>query len=141
MAHNPAGAWALRASLRPFLDQESSARRPSTLVFSCLRDKPLSEMAQILFPLFDRVIFSPIASPRATPVDALMAAAQSTGTPAQAANSASAAIHAARSANGGIVVVCGSVYLVGEIRALLLGLGALPHDPPPRSPSALPALA
>ncbi len=29
---------------------------PRTLIFSCLRDKPVAEMAQILFPLFDHVI-------------------------------------------------------------------------------------
>jgi dihydrofolate synthase / folylpolyglutamate synthase len=121
VAHNPAGAWALRAGLRPWLDREAAAGRPATLVFSCLRDKPVAEMAQILFPLFDRVVFAPIASPRATPMDELMAAAAGTGTAAEAAGSVDAALQHARPDGGGVVVVSGSVYLVGEARAILLG--------------------
>jgi dihydrofolate synthase / folylpolyglutamate synthase len=127
VAHNPAGAWALRAGLREILD----AGGARTLIFSCLRDKPAAEMAQILFPLFERVIFAPIASPRATPVSDLLAAAEATGTPAEAAGSVSEALQMARSemasragaqglAAGGVVVISGSVYLVGAARTLLL---------------------
>ncbi len=118
VAHNPAGAWALRASLRTQLESAPSR----TLVFSCLRDKPVAELAQILFPLFDRIVFAPIHSPRATPLADLLAAAQSTGTPAVAADSVAHAIEQARAATapGGLIVVSGSVYLVGEARALLL---------------------
>jgi dihydrofolate synthase/folylpolyglutamate synthase len=121
VAHNPAGAWALRSGLRSFLDREAEAGRPRSLIFSCLRDKPVNEMAQILFPLFDRVIFAPIASPRATPLETLLAAAASTGTPAEAASSVDAALQHASPAECGLVVVSGSVYLVGDARALLLG--------------------
>jgi dihydrofolate synthase/folylpolyglutamate synthase len=138
VAHNPAGAWALRAGLKQLFPQGT----PVTLVFSCLRDKPLREMAQILFPLFDRVIFAPIHSPRATPIEDLLAAAEATGTPAQAANSVAEALALAQensvlkghgfsravessqeegaSAPEGAIVVSGSVYLVGEARELLL---------------------
>jgi dihydrofolate synthase / folylpolyglutamate synthase len=115
VAHNPAGAWALRAGLRDVLANPG----PHTLVFSCLRDKPLREMAQILFPLFDRIVFAPIHSSRATPVADLLAAAEATGTPAVAAASVAEALELARVA-GATVVVSGSVYLVGEARALLL---------------------
>jgi len=121
VAHNPAGAWALRAGLRPWLDREAAAGRPVTLVFSCLRDKPVAEMAQILFPLFDHVVFAPIASPRATPMDELMAAAEATGTTASAGASVDAALQHAGAKGDGVVVVSGSVYLVGEARAILLG--------------------
>jgi dihydrofolate synthase/folylpolyglutamate synthase len=153
VAHNPAGAWALRAGLSSLFPNESA--RPSTLVFSCLRDKPLAEMAQILFPIFDRVIFAPIHSLRATPIDDLLRAASSTGTPAHAAASVEEALALAQhtvtsdtaagkvakdfgelkgtgfspymcapAKNGalapaGIIVVSGSVYLVGEARTLL----------------------
>ena len=93
VAHNPAGAWALRAGLRDVLDEAG----PRTLIFSCLRDKPVMEMAQILFPLFDRVIFAPIHSPRATPMSDLLAAAEATGTPAEAAESVGQALKSAQS--------------------------------------------
>jgi dihydrofolate synthase/folylpolyglutamate synthase len=117
VAHNPAGAWALRAALRPILE----TRSPRTLVFSCLRDKPLNEMAQILFPLFDQVVVAPIHNPRAAVLDDLLAAAAATGTPSMAANSVSDALRLAREhAVGGVAVVSGSVYLVGEARTILL---------------------
>ena len=157
VAHNPAGAWALRAALRALLDFDTEAQ-PPTLIFSCLRDKPIVEMAQILFPIFDRVIFAPIHSPRATPMADMLAAAASTGTPATAASSVAEAIELAessvststnpdraastspnlpRTSNGReaqsasrtgarCVVVAGSVYLVGEARALLLARAGVP---------------
>ena len=90
MAHNPAGAWALRAALRPPSTAMPQAIKQPRCIFSCLRDKPVAEMAQILFPLFDQVIFAPIHSPRATPMADLLAAAESTGTPARAASSTEA---------------------------------------------------
>jgi dihydrofolate synthase/folylpolyglutamate synthase len=150
VAHNPAGAWALRAGLRDALGPDEG--RPMTLLFACLRDKPLAELAQILFPLFELVIFPPIQSPRATPVEELLAAARSTGTPALIAGSVAEALALATkrpgtiAAGGGrdfspgttiaqsrgpigpsrstsrtnLVVVSGSVYLVGEARTLLM---------------------
>ncbi len=147
VAHNPAGAWALRAALRSLLHLTEPGAPPATLIFSCLRDKPIVEMAQILFPIFERVIFAPIHSPRATPMADLLAAAASTGTPATAAASVAEAIelaesaviapnnaaHPARIAAGNeaqsaprVVVISGSVYLVGEARALLLARTGVP---------------
>ncbi|MGD0731079.1 MAG: folylpolyglutamate synthase/dihydrofolate synthase family protein, partial [Terracidiphilus sp.] len=120
VAHNPAGAWALRAGLSPMLDGSAANSKLPTLIFSCLRDKPLAEMAQILFPLFEQVIFAPIHSARAAAVNDLLAAAEATGTPAVAADSVSRAIELARRAAVGSVVITGSVFLVGEARALLL---------------------
>lgn len=118
VAHNPAGAWALRAGLRG-MAQESA---PRTLIFSCLRDKPVAEMAQILFPLFERVILAPIHSARAAALADLRAAAEKTGTPALVAESVDRALELAReSSQGEMVVVSGSVYLVGEVRTRLLG--------------------
>jgi len=118
VAHNPAGAWALRAGLRAAADPEP--RR--TLVFSCLRDKPVVEMAQILFPLFETVIIAPMHTARAAALDDLLAAAEATGTPAITAESVQHALDLARQHHpaGGQIVVSGSVYLVGEARTLLL---------------------
>jgi dihydrofolate synthase / folylpolyglutamate synthase len=45
VAHNPAGAWALRAGLRSILE----ARDPRILVFSCLRDKPWRRWRRFCF--------------------------------------------------------------------------------------------
>src|SRR3984957_2933741 len=128
VAHNPAGAWALRTGIRSVLEAHS----PRVLVFSCLRDKPLNEMAQILFPLFDEVIVVPLQNARAASVGDLLAAGAATGTPAIAAESVSEALRMAQKrianhaginqheAAGGLAVISGSVYLVGEARTLLL---------------------
>jgi dihydrofolate synthase/folylpolyglutamate synthase len=79
-------------------------------------------MAQILFPLFGKVILAPIHAARAAAVDDLLAAAKATGTPAIAADSVGRALELAGESSGsGTIVVSGSVYLVGEARSLLLG--------------------
>lgn len=122
VAHNPAGAWALRAGLRDLLREG----KPKVLIFSCLRDKPLREMAQILFPLFDRVVLAPIHTARATAAGDLLAAAEGTGSRAVVAETVSEALELAKeNAAGGTIVVSGSVYLVGDARGLLLGGGGL----------------
>jgi dihydrofolate synthase / folylpolyglutamate synthase len=78
-------------------------------------------LAQILFPLFDQVIFAPIHSARAATMEDLTAAANATGAVSVAAGSVEAALELARQrADGGVVVVSGSVYLVGEARGLIL---------------------
>jgi dihydrofolate synthase / folylpolyglutamate synthase len=117
VAHNPAGAWALRAGLSGLEE-----RRPRTLIFSCLRDKPMAEMAQILFPLFEQVILAPIHSARAASMAELEAAARATGIMTVRAESVREALKwAIDRERGGVVAVSGSVYLVGEARSLLLG--------------------
>jgi dihydrofolate synthase/folylpolyglutamate synthase len=118
VAHNAAGAWALRAGISRIGLGE---RRPKILIFSCLRDKPLREMAQILFPEFDLVIVAPISSPRASSIADLLKAAEEVGCTALAAGSvAEALMWAARDCHSGVVVISGSVYLVGEARSILI---------------------
>jgi dihydrofolate synthase/folylpolyglutamate synthase len=123
VAHNPAGAWALRSGLSGLL----SETHPRCLVFSCLRDKPAAQLAQILFPLFDEVILAPIHSARAAAIADLEAVAAATGSVATTASSVSEALKlAAVRAQGGVAVISGSVYLVGEARSLLIKQGVQP---------------
>jgi dihydrofolate synthase/folylpolyglutamate synthase len=120
VAHNPAGAWAVRSGL----SNMPGGRKAQTLVFSCLRDKPVAEMAQILFPIFERVILTPIHSARAAAMEDLVAAAKLTEKPFLVAESVDAALQlASKNTRGGPIIVCGSVYLVGEARSLLLAKG------------------
>jgi dihydrofolate synthase/folylpolyglutamate synthase len=131
VAHNPAGAWALRSALNAserdtpesgggYAEGVRLPGQRQVLIFACLRDKPLREMTQILFPLFDHVILAPIHSPRATEVADLLGAAEATGVPSTPASTVAEAIEIARSLNPAKIVISGSVYLVGEARALLL---------------------
>jgi dihydrofolate synthase/folylpolyglutamate synthase len=126
VAHNPAGAWTLRAAIAQLPDAQ-----PRTLLFSCLRDKNLKEMAQILFPLFDastserphdHIIFAPIDNPRAAKIEDLLAAAHVLDIPAHAAPHLAAALAQARAITppNGLIIATGSIYLVGEIRRLAL---------------------
>ncbi len=128
VAHNPAGAWALRAAISARLEAESAGStspvsRSTTLVFGCLADKALDEMAQILFPLFDRVLVTEVDSPRTASVESMMAAAAATGALAEAARDASAAMARAYELTpaDGLIVAAGSVYLAGRVRRELAG--------------------
>jgi dihydrofolate synthase/folylpolyglutamate synthase len=116
VAHNPAGVWALRSAL-PSLAPGSGL----TLVFGCLRDKAVAEMAQILFPLFDRVILAQVDSPRAATLDEMSAAARVTGVRFCTAPDTQSALQTAleQTPVPGLVVACGSVYLVGKVRELI----------------------
>ena len=136
VAHNPAGAWALRAALNvsrsedmgaPHLASEmwdSAKANSQVLIFACLRDKPLREMTQILFPIFDHVILAPIHSPRATPIAELTAAAEAIGIPSTPASTIAEAIQLACNLNPARIVISGSLFLVGEARTLLLSTKA-----------------
>ena len=117
VGHNPAGAWALRAAVS-HLDMG----QPMTLVFGCLKDKPAVELAQILFPLFSKIIVTLVDSPRSASLDDLLAAARTTGSDAEGVASAVRAVERAIEVTPvhGLVVVTGSVYLVGQVRPLLV---------------------
>src|SRR5438445_3840623 len=60
VAHNPAGAWALRSALSERYDD-----RPLIFVVGAMRDKAISEIAEILFPMAERVIATQPQNPRA----------------------------------------------------------------------------
>jgi dihydrofolate synthase/folylpolyglutamate synthase len=127
VAHNPAGAWALRAALSQLPED-----RPRTLLFSCLSDKPVVELAQILFPLFDsssadparagdNILLTPIASPRAASVDDLASAARYLEIPFRTAADAATALAEAQSLTppNGLIVATGSLFLIAELRGRL----------------------
>jgi len=111
VAHNPAGAWALRATLA----QIYPGRR-FILVFGAMRDKAIAEMAEILFPLAEPVIATSAHSPRsATPQEIHDAAGRSHASLLSKAHVPGALAEACSlSGPAGLVVVTGSIYVVGE---------------------------
>ena len=116
VAHNPAGAWALRSALSTRYED-----RPLTFVFGAMRDKAIGEMAEILFPLALRVIATRADNPRSATPEEIREAAARTATDIEDAADVASALARARSLAGsrGIVVVTGSIYIVGEaMRAL-----------------------
>jgi dihydrofolate synthase/folylpolyglutamate synthase len=119
VAHNPAGAWALRSALSERYDD-----RPLIFVFGAMRDKAISEMTDILFPLADRVIVTRPENPRSASPEEIRQAGSRTGTEIETVPEIGAALERARSVAGveAVVVVTGSIYLVGEAMRLL-GVG------------------
>jgi dihydrofolate synthase/folylpolyglutamate synthase len=111
VAHNPAGAWALRSALSERYDD-----RPLIFVFGAMRDKAISEMTEILFPLALRVIATRPENPRSASPEEIQQAAQRTGAEVGTAADVSLALERAREFAGAtaVVVVTGSIYLVGE---------------------------
>jgi dihydrofolate synthase/folylpolyglutamate synthase len=116
VAHNPAGAWALRAALSAFYED-----RPLTFIFGAMRDKAISEIADILFPLADRVIATQAENPRAATPEEIAELGAHTHTEILRAESVRAGLERARRLAGrnGVIVITGSIYIVGEALALL----------------------
>jgi dihydrofolate synthase/folylpolyglutamate synthase len=138
VAHNPAGAWALRAALSQLPED-----RPRTLIFSCLADKPIAELAQILFPLFDasssdtarshdHILLTHIASPRAARVDDILAIAQQLDIPAVIAPDAASALTQAKALTppNGLIVATGSLFLIAELSAIMGSSSSSPEGVP-----------
>ena len=112
VAHNPAGAWALRSAL-----SERYEDRPLIFVFGAMRDKAISEMTEILFPLAERVIATRPENPRAASAKEILQAAARTGVEIEAVEDVQRAVERARvlAKPGTVVVITGSIYLVGEV--------------------------
>jgi dihydrofolate synthase / folylpolyglutamate synthase len=112
VAHNPAGAWALRSALSQRYED-----RPLIFVFGAMRDKAISEMTEILFPIAERVIATQPENPRATSPEEIQQAAARTGTEIEAIEDVQQAVERARALAkpDTVVVITGSIYLVGEV--------------------------
>jgi dihydrofolate synthase/folylpolyglutamate synthase len=121
VAHNPAGAWALRSTLSEYADD-----RPLTFVFGAMRDKAIAEIAEILFPLASRVIATPVRNPRSATAQEVQQAASRAAAEIETAASVPAALARARelTPHNGLMVVTGSIYLVGEVLAELKAASA-----------------
>ena len=110
VAHNPAGAWALRSSL-----SERYQDRPLIFVFGAMRDKAISEMAEILFPMARAVIATRPSNPRSASPEEIRQAGRRTGAEIESIAEVPEALERARVLAGNdAIVVTGSIYLVGE---------------------------
>ena len=116
VAHNPAGAWALRSALSEHYDN-----RRLIFVFGAMRDKAISEMTEILFPLADRVIATRPDNPRSASPEEIQQAGSRTGSEIEPVAEMGTALQRARVAAGAdaVLVVTGSIYLVGEAMRLM----------------------
>jgi dihydrofolate synthase/folylpolyglutamate synthase len=84
-----------------------------------MADKAIGEMGEVLFPAANQVIVTRIASPRAAEPTAIAEASHRDVIRVETAGEALA--EALRiTPTDGLIVVCGSLFLVGEIRQSLL---------------------
>jgi dihydrofolate synthase/folylpolyglutamate synthase len=111
VAHNPAGAWALRSTLSACYEG-----RRLTFVFGAMRDKAIGEIAEILFPLAERVIVTKADNPRSASPEEIRAAAARTSVEIIDAENVPAALAQGKvlMEDDGAMVVTGSIYIVGE---------------------------
>ncbi len=133
-AHNPNGAAALAAAMRDL-------PRPRVLVVAVSSDKDVDGMLAPLVASSDLIIATTYDQPRALAAPVLAAHAVRLGARVGVHPDSAAALVAARAAagQGGTVIVAGSLMLVGEVRARLLGgpvdpLVVSDPAPPPKLP-------
>jgi dihydrofolate synthase / folylpolyglutamate synthase len=113
-AHNPAGARSLAQHIRTFYSE-----RRVWLIYGAMRDKSVQEITEILFPLATHVIVTAPRFARALRPEALVEASDHPSI--QVAPVLANALEMARAAGpSDVVFVTGSLYLVGEARALLV---------------------
>ena len=116
VAHNPAGAWALRSALSTFYEGRSL-----TFVFGAMRDKAITEIADIIFPLADRVIATHAENPRAASSQQIAEMGAHAQTEILQAKNVQEALERActLASPSGVIVVTGSIYIVGEALGIL----------------------
>jgi dihydrofolate synthase / folylpolyglutamate synthase len=113
-AHNPHAAEVLVATW-----QEKFPQRRASLIFSAVSSKDVRGVLTLLAPLAERIFLCSVNSPRALSHAELLEAMPSDAPDAISCASLDQALAAARQCNDPILIA-GSLYLVGQARALLL---------------------
>jgi len=132
-AHNVEGATALAAAL------DRMPRGERALLLSVVRGKPAAEILAVLAPRFDSVFVTRSSNPRSLEAEELLAICEVAGSvgkvtavanPVDGLAAARASIwmqqqqqhhQQKKKSAAGLVVVAGSTFLVGDLRAALLG--------------------
>src|SRR5205085_328873 len=129
-AHNPAGVEALVASIGA-----ATGRRRPVAVVSVLGDKDAAAMIGFLAGACRAIVTTRSRHPRASSPAGLASLAERAGCRAEAVESPREAVQRARALAGrrGAVLVCGSLYLLGDLRRWLL-------RPPPTAVGGRPAV-
>ena len=117
-AHNQQGVEILVEALR-----EEFPTTRWQLVLGVMGDKDVASMVESLAPMVDGVIVTAVDHPRAVPpVELAETVSGRVDAPVLAAGSVAEAVDMARAEAGseGAVLVCGSLYLVGEARSVFI---------------------
>lgn len=115
-AHNIGGTRALAAYIDEFVD------KPIMIIFAAMKGKDIGSMAEILFPKAGTIILTRPENSRALSASELAAIVPSNFErkhPILTENVAEAVKKAESVAGDGIILVTGSLYLVGEVKKIL----------------------
>lgn len=112
-AHNPHAAKALAKTW-----QQLHPNQKPTLIFSAVATKDIASVLDILAPIAARIHFCPVDTPRAIPTKDLEAAIPDQAPPHESHANLEAALKAAE-CHAEPILIAGSLYLIGEARALL----------------------
>jgi len=115
-AHNPAGA----RQVLQFWDEHLAGRRIH-LIYGTVREKAVSEIAELLFPPAASVTLTEPATPRAASAESLLRLARSLNSNVRVERSPARALElvAEAAAREDVVFVAGSLFLVGDCRRAL----------------------
>ena len=121
-AHNVAGMQALSAALRQYWPE-----RPIVAVLGMLADKEREAALRLLLPQLSQAVITRVPSPRAGDWQALAEICREYGVPCQLEEDGAAAVAAgqrlaANSAAEPLLLVTGSLYMLADARASLLGI-------------------
>ena len=117
-AHNPAGATALASYL------QDMGRKKLPIVFAAMADKDLTNMIGALAPIASTFIATTVPHARARTADQLANEIRRlTSVPVEAFQSPEAAVERALEQSKR-AVACGSIYMIGPLRARLIEGGA-----------------
>lgn len=110
-AHNPAGARVLRDFMR-------TTAHPRVLVFGAMRDKAISEIAEILFPEADAVVLTQPSHKRAASPEVLHEMTSHLNEYLYLRHTAAEAVELATRLAGesGTVIAAGSLFLIGDLK-------------------------
>jgi dihydrofolate synthase/folylpolyglutamate synthase len=116
-AHNPSGAKTLARYLERF-----HSNRDIHLIYGSSRDKAVEEVASLLFPVARRVTLTQSQVARSVSPKALEPIVDHLHDRIDQAETVLAAVERARAEAGpaGLVVIAGSIFLIGEIREQIL---------------------
>jgi dihydrofolate synthase/folylpolyglutamate synthase len=114
-AHNPHAAKVLAETWR-----SQFAGKKAAMVFSAVAAKDIPGILEILAPLASKIFLCPVDTPRAVPAGELAAFLPPDGPPHEVFASFQSAFEAAKT-GGTPILIAGSLFLVGEARALLTG--------------------
>ncbi|MGI8544767.1 MAG: bifunctional folylpolyglutamate synthase/dihydrofolate synthase [Aridibacter sp.] len=115
-AHNVAGAKVLREYLQENVSQ------PITMIFGAMGGKNLDEISKILFPLAEQIIFTTPENPRAMPAKEIaeFVTKEFDKNKIFVIDKIPQAFEKAKEIVGdGLILITGSLYLIGEIKAFL----------------------